>query len=69
MNEIVDPAHRPVGWQDPELDFARYSSTGVIGNPTHASAQLGAKLWAASVDSVAETLQAIALGTVPTESA
>ena len=69
MNEIVDPAHGPVGWQDPELDFARYSSTGVIGNPTHASAQLGAKLWAASVDSVAETLQAIALGTVPTESA
>ena len=69
MNEIVDPAHGPVGWQDPELDFARYSPTGVIGNPTHASAQLGAKLWAASVDSVAETLQAIALGTVPTESA
>ena len=69
MNQITDPAHPPVGWQDPELDFARYSPTGVIGNPTHASAQLGAKLWAASVDSVAETLQAIALGTVPTESA
>ena len=61
MNEITDPAHPPVGWQDPELDFARYSPTGVIGNPTHASAALGAKLWAASVDRVAETLRSCAL--------
>ena len=69
MNEIINPAHPPVGWHDPELDFSRYSSTGVIGNPTHASAELGAKLWEASVTCVAKTLQAIALDTGPTESA
>ena len=65
VNEIRDPAHRPVDWQDPNLDFARYSSTGVIGNPTHVSAQLGAKLWEASVASVAKTLRNIALEANP----
>ena len=59
-HEIVDPAHRPVDWQDPDLDFARYSSTGVIGDPTHASAELGARLWEAAVASVAKTLSTIA---------
>ena len=57
---IVDPEHNPVDWEDPELDFANYSSTGVIGDPTHASAKLGAKLWEAVVDEVAETFHSIA---------
>ncbi len=69
INQITDPAHPPVGWQDPELDFARYSPTGVIGNPTHASAALGAKLWAATVDRVAEILRACALHEDSAESA
>lgn len=59
-HKIVDPAHPSVDWQDPHLDFARYSSTGVIGDPTHASAELGARLWEAVVDSVAATLRDIA---------
>ncbi len=67
VNEIRDPAHRPVDWQDPNLDFARYSPTGVIGNPTHASAALGAKLWEASVASVAKTLRAISLTSASTD--
>ena len=60
VNEIVDPAHPPVDWDDPDLDFAHYSSTGVIGDPTHASAELGARLWEAVVDSVAATFHTIA---------
>ena len=59
-DRIVDPEHSPVDWEDPELDFANYSSTGVIGDPTHASAELGAKLWGAVVDEVAETLRSLA---------
>ena len=59
-HEIVNPAHPPVDWQDPDLDFARYSSTGVIGDPTHASAELGARLWEAAVARVARTLRTIA---------
>ena len=69
MNEITDSTHPPVGWRDPESDFARYSPTGAIGNPTHASAALGAKLWAASVDRVAEILRACALHEDSAESA
>ena len=57
---IVDPDHKPVDWEDPDLDFANYSSTGVIGDPTHACAELGARLWEAVVDDVAETLHSIA---------
>ena len=56
---IVDPDHKPVDWEDPDLDFANYSSTGVIGDPTRASAELGAKLWDAVVNEVAETLRSI----------
>ena len=33
--------------------------TGVIGDPAHASAELGAKLWDAVVDEVAATLRSI----------
>ena len=60
-DKIVDPEHNPVDWEDPDLDFANYSSTGVIGDPTHASAELGAKLWEAVVDEVAETLHSITI--------
>jgi creatinine amidohydrolase len=47
-------------WDDPALDFTHYSTTGVIGDPRHASAELGARLWDACVDEVAEHLRAIA---------
>ena len=47
-------------WEDPELNFANYSSTGVIGDPTHACAELGSRLWDAVVNEVAETLRSIA---------
>ena len=44
------------------MDFSRYSSTGVIGDPTHASAELGARLWEAIVDEVAAMFRSIAEG-------
>ena len=59
-DKIADPKHEPVDWEDPDLDFASYSSTGVIGDPTHATAELGAKLWVAVIDEVAATLRSIA---------
>ena len=58
--KIVNPEHEPVDWEDPELDFANYSSTGVIGDPTQASAELGRALWEAVVDEVADTISSIA---------
>ena len=56
---VVNPGHAPVDWRDPDLDFSRYSSTGVIGDPTHASAELGAKLWEAVVVAVASIFRSV----------
>lgn len=46
-----------VDWGDPELDFSRYSSSGAIGDPTQATAELGAVLWRASVAAVARAFR------------
>jgi creatinine amidohydrolase len=50
----------PVDWEDPNLDFASYSRTGVIGDPTHASAELGERMWPEVVAEVARTFKEIA---------
>lgn len=57
-DRIFDPRNEEVRWEDPDLNLARYSSTGVIGDPTHASAELGARLWPEVVEAVALTLKA-----------
>src|SRR5579864_2176006 len=49
-----------VDWNDPLLDFAHYSSTGVIGDPTHASVELGKKLWEAAVEEAVRTFKIVA---------
>jgi creatinine amidohydrolase len=60
QDQIWDPHSVAVDWDDPQLDFARYSSTGVIGDPTHASAELGKRLWEATVEEAAETFKSVA---------
>jgi creatinine amidohydrolase len=57
---IINPQSREPDWDSPDLDFARYSSTGVIGDPTHASRKLGEKLWKACVDEAAEMIRKVA---------
>jgi creatinine amidohydrolase len=52
-DKIVNPHHSEVDWEDPDLDFSRYSTTGVIGDPTEANAELGEKLWEAIIKEVA----------------
>jgi creatinine amidohydrolase len=59
---IANPKQREVNWSDPKLDFSRYSPTGVIGNPTHSSAELGKKLWEESISEVASIFVTIAKG-------
>jgi creatinine amidohydrolase len=60
VERIEDPHSRPVDWEDPELDFGKYSATGVIGDPSHASAELGERLWRAAVEEVASIIKEIA---------
>lgn len=56
---IRNPRHGPVAWDDPQLDFSRVSPSGVVGDPTHASAALGKRLWEAVVDAGVAALQEI----------
>jgi len=53
------PSAQP-DWDDPDLDFTRYSTTGVIGDARHASPELGARLWDACVEAVADIIRVIA---------
>lgn len=57
-DRIPGPSRTP-DWEDPDLDFGRYSDSGVIGDPRHATAELGHQLWDASVSWAAEYLAAI----------
>ncbi len=54
--KIPQEASAEPDWSDPDLDFARYSTTGVIGSAAHASAELGHRLWQAWVRAVAELI-------------
>ena len=65
-DRIANPDQRRMNWEDPDLDFACYSPTGVIGDPTHASAELGAKLWDEVISAVAEVFRSIAVADAPT---
>jgi creatinine amidohydrolase len=60
--KISNPHSREVDWTDPGLDFSRYSETGVIGDPTEASAELGKELWEAVIAEIALMFKAIAEG-------
>lgn len=59
-DQIANPHSGTVDWQDPHLDFANYTTSGVIGDPTHASAELGEQLWKAVVEQGASTLKDVA---------
>lgn len=48
-DRIPPPSAAP-DWTDPNLDFRDYTEAGTIGDVSAASAALGALLWAASVD-------------------
>ena len=58
---IANPHSTPVDWDDPDLDFAASSGTGVIGDPTHASAALGELLWEDIVAKAARMLCEVAV--------
>ena len=60
VDRIPKPQGEPPDWDDPNLDFARYSPTVVIGDTTHYSAELGKRLWEACVEAVALILKGIA---------
>jgi creatinine amidohydrolase len=56
-----EPSAQP-DWSAKHQDFTKVSSTGVVGDATYASAELGSRLWDACAAQVASTLTAIAQG-------
>jgi creatinine amidohydrolase len=62
QDRVVDPHSQEPDWTDPQLDFGHYSATGVIGDPTQANAELGARLWEDCVAAVAHEIQVAATG-------
>ena len=59
---IPQKSSRPVDWNDTNLDFARYSDTGVVGDASQASMELGQKLWEAVLDEVSAMIRDIDTG-------
>lgn len=59
-DKICNPYSDEPDWEDPNLDFSKYSKTGVIGDPTQATEELGEKLWNSTVDAVADIFKDIA---------
>ena len=55
-DQIRNPHSGPVDWDNPALDFAAISKSGVIGDPTHASAAMGQQIWPELVKMVANIL-------------
>lgn len=56
-DRIAAPRSKPVNWRDPRLDLTRHTNTGVVGDPTHASAELGQRLWDVTVQRAALLLR------------
>jgi creatinine amidohydrolase/Fe(II)-dependent formamide hydrolase-like protein len=56
----IPQARVPIDWDAQPLDFSAWSETGVIGDASHASAELGARLWHACVDEVSKMIAATA---------
>ena len=57
VDKIRNPLSAEPDWDDPDLDFSKYTTTGVIGDPTHASAELGKRLWNEVVKNLIHTLK------------
>ena len=60
--KIPQKSSRPVDWDHPNLDFARYSDTGVVGDASHATMELGQELWEAVLDEVSAMIRDIDSG-------
>jgi creatinine amidohydrolase len=56
---IFNPMSSEPDWEDPELDFSKYTHTGVLGDPTKSSKALGEKLWKETINKILSTFKEI----------
>ena len=56
--ELIPSANsKDVDWDEDHLDFTKYSDTGVIGDATKASAELGCALWTEEISVMAKLIR------------
>jgi creatinine amidohydrolase/Fe(II)-dependent formamide hydrolase-like protein len=60
LDQVPSEASDQPDWSSKTQDFTKVSATGVVGDATSASADLGAELWDACAVSIARTLDEIA---------
>ena len=60
LGEVPSEVSEQPDWSSTHQDFTKVSTTGVVGDATHASAELGARLWDACATSIASTFATIA---------
>ncbi len=65
LDKIPPPNSGNVDWDNPHLDFTKYSETGVIGDATQASAELGRTLWNEVVLTTAALFRDVAFNCAP----
>ena len=65
LDKIPLPNSGDVDWTDLHLDLTKYSETGVIGDATHASAELGHTLWNEVVSTTAAIFRDAAVNCTP----
>ncbi|HVX44471.1 MAG TPA: creatininase family protein [Mycobacteriales bacterium] len=59
-HDLVPPEpSAPPDWDDPDLDFGRYSTTGVIGDASAATARRGELLWERCVNWAADYIEEV----------
>lgn len=61
IDRIFDPQNKIIDWQNLDIDISQYTSSGVIGDPTQASASIGAILWRETISEMAKIFCDIAL--------
>ena len=54
---IPSASSKEVNWDEEHIDFTKYSDTGVIGDATKASAELGSALWDEEISVVAKLIR------------
>jgi len=59
-DRVPPPSGATPDFGDPAADWSLVSATGVVGDPTQASAELGERLWARTVEQAAEIVERLA---------
>jgi creatinine amidohydrolase len=68
-DRVPAPSGAAPDFNDPDADWSLVTPSGVVGDPTHASAELGQRLWTRTIEQVAAIVEQLAAEEIPDSSA